>query len=301
MNKSYNQMIAGSGGIIVLLAFLISVLIYVALSTFYFKRIDNLIEILAILLTVMFVGGVGLIDDLLGWQRGGLSKRSRIILVIVAAIPLMAIKAGNSLVNMPFIGNVELGWIYPLLLVPIGIVGATTTFNFLAGFNGLEAGQGILLLVGASIVSYFMGNVWLTIILVCMIFALLAFLMFNWYPARIFPGDVLTYPVGALFAVSAIIGNFEKIALFFFIPFILEFIFKSRGKLIKSSFGVPKKNGCLELKDSKIYGMTHLAIWTLNKMGFDATEKKVVCLVLAFQAFIILLGLIIFRQGIFYV
>ncbi|HIF03136.1 MAG TPA: glycosyl transferase family 4, partial [Nitrospinaceae bacterium] len=32
--------------------------------------------------------------------------------------------------------------------IPLGIVGAATTFNFLAGFNGLETGQGILIFSG---------------------------------------------------------------------------------------------------------------------------------------------------------
>lgn len=300
MNKVNGNRVAGSGGIVVLMAFIVAVLLYVAFLTFYVEDTGNLVDILAVLLSVVFVGGIGLIDDLLGWQRGGLSRRSRIILVLMAAIPLMAIKAGESLVNLPLLGAVDLGIIYPLILIPLGIIGATTTFNFLAGFNGLEAGQGIVLLTGGVIVSYFMGNAWISVLLVCMIVSLLAFMKFNFYPAKVFPGDVLTYPVGALFVATSIVGNFEKVALFFFIPFIIEVALKCRGKLTKYSFGKPKKDGTIEMKYQKVYGLTHLAIWIMNLTGIKATEKKVVYLIWAFQTLIVLIGFFIFREGIFY-
>ncbi len=50
-----------------------------------------------------------------------------------------------------------------------------------------------------------------------MVGALLAFLWFNWYPAKVFPGDTLTYSVGALVACIAILGDMEKIAVILFI------------------------------------------------------------------------------------
>ena len=84
------------------------------------------------------------------------------------------INAGTSEVGLPFLGMVELGILYPLIIIPIGIAGATTTYNFLAGFNGLEARQGIIILTALSIVSYFTGNSWLALVGMCMVFSLLA-------------------------------------------------------------------------------------------------------------------------------
>jgi UDP-N-acetylglucosamine--dolichyl-phosphate N-acetylglucosaminephosphotransferase len=199
----------------------------------------------------------------------------------------------------PFFGSIDIGLLYPLLLIPLGIVGATATFNFLAGFNGLEAGQGILLLSALSIVAFFTGTTWLALIGLCMVIALLAFLFYNFTPAKVFPGDVLTYSVGALIAIMAILGNFEKVAVFFFIPYIMEVILKSRGKLVKYSFGKPQKDGSLELLYPKIYGLTHLSILILKKIGIKPTEKKVVYLIWTFQLLVIIIGFIIFRTGIF--
>src|SRR3989344_2898320 len=91
MNKLGEQKIAGSGGIVVVLGFILGTLTYIALKTFYFESTDNLIEILAALASILMVAGIGLIDDLFGWQRGGLSMKSRIVLVLLASVPLMVI------------------------------------------------------------------------------------------------------------------------------------------------------------------------------------------------------------------
>ena len=132
-----------------------------------------------------------------------------------------------------------------------------------------------------------------------MTFSLIAFMKFNYVPAKVFPGDVLTYPIGALIAAMAILGNFERIALFFFIPYILETGLKLRGSLEKESFGKIQSDGTLKKPYEKIYGLEHLAIVLLPKLGFRSTEKNVVHLLWAFQLLIIILGFIIFREGIF--
>lgn len=301
MNKfSPRASAAGSGGIIVVLAFVLGALLFIAYRVFFFHESATiLVNAFSLLTVILILSSIGLIDDLLGWQKGGLSRRSRIVLVALASIPLIAIHAGQSGVELPFFGAINLGLFFPLVIIPLGLVGATTTYNFLAGFNGLEAGQGILLLGAFGLVSYLTGSSWLSIIALCMISSLIAFLIFNWSPARVFPGDSLTYAVGGLLAMMAIFGNFEKIAVFFFIPYILETILKSRGKLVKHSFGKPTADGALDMPYTRIYGLEHAAIWFLNKTGLRATETRVVIALWTFQLIIIIAGFVIFRQGIF--
>lgn len=299
MNKYYPEKVSGSGGIMVVLAFILGLLLFIAYRTFILNSVTLLPEIIVTLSVILLLAGIGLIDDLFGWKLGGLSKRSRLILVAFASVPLMAINAGQGEVSLPFIGIVNFGLIYPIILIPIAMMGTTTIFNFLAGFNGLEAGQGILVILGLSIVAFFTGQSWLAVIGLCMIASLFAFLFYNFFPAKVFPGDVMTYPVGGLITILSILGNFEKIAIFFFIPYILEFILKSRGKLKKYSFGKPLKDGSLDLKYEKIYGLTHLSIFLLKKAGIKPNEKRATYLIWAFQIFVIVVGLIIFGKGIF--
>ena len=198
--------------------------------------------------------------------------------------------------SVPFFGNVSFGILYPLVLIPIGIAGATTTYNFLAGFNGLEAGQGILILGFLSYVAYVTGSPWLALIGLIMVAALIGFLYYNKYPAKVFPGDSLTWSIGALIAGMAILGNFEKIAVFVFTPYILETILKISGKLVKQSFAKPNKDGSLEMPFKKIYGLEHLAIYILKKLkpSKKVYEKDVVYLIHGFQIFMIVLAFFIF-------
>ena len=287
MNKFGHPKVASSGGVVVIMAFVLGVLSYVALKTFVFGGSVKILEIFALLSVVLILAVSGLVDDLLGWRNGGLSVRIRILLAIVASIPLVVINAGTHFMNVPFVGAVEFGIFYPLVLIPLAVVGVSTTYNFLAGFNGLEAGQGILILGFLSFVAYISGSPWLTVVGLCMVASLAGFYIFNMVPAKVFPGDSMTYAIGALIAGIAILGNFEKIALVVFIPYFIEMILKLRGGLKKHSFGIPDKKGYLKMPYDKIYGLEHLAIKIL---GRGATERKVGYLIHLFQLLFILVA-----------
>lgn len=300
MNKhGHPKNVASSGGVIVLMAFIVGVLSYIAFKTFILKTDIITLNIFVLLSVVLILAVMGLVDDLLGWRHGGLSVKIRLFLALVASIPLVVINAGDHIVSLPFIGIINLGLFYPLILIPIGIVGATTTYNFLAGFNGLEAGQGILILSFLSFVAYVTGSSWLSIIGLCMVASLIGFYFYNRFPARVFPGDIMTYSIGALIASMAILGNFEKIAVFVFIPYILEVILKLRGNLKKQSFAKPNKDGSLEMPYDKIYGMTHLSLFILKKFKTKVYEKDVVYFIFIIQILIILISLVLFWGWLF--
>lgn len=280
--------VAGSGGIAVLAGFLLSVFLYIGIKTFIFETEGNLIGIFGLVTTVVLAGLVGLVDDLFGWKKGGLSKRTRIVLMLCIAIPLMVLNAGTHQIL-----GINFGYWYPLLLIPFGVIGATTVFNFLAGYNGLESMQGMLILTALTIVNFSEGNLWLSLISASMVAALFGFWFFNKSPAKVFPGDVMTYSVGALIACIAILGNIEKIALFFFIPYAFEFFLKARGKLKKQSFSKVQKDGSLVPLYDKIYSLNHVALRVLMKVKKKVYEKDIVSLVNLFQLAIIVLGFVL--------
>ncbi len=290
--KNKEKNVAGSGGTMAVMGFIFGILLYVAISTFYLKSSAHLIEIFSLGLSVMIVAGVGFIDDLFGWQKGGLSKRSRIILVLFSAVPLMVINVGDSSMLLPFFGAVDFGVFYALFIVPLGIIGATTTFNFLAGYNGLESSQGILVLGAMAVTTYLVGMSWLSVIALYGVAVLLAFYIFNFHPAKVFPGDVMTYFVGGLIAIIAILGNIEKIAVIFFLPYIFEALLKIRGGLVKHSFAKLKEDGSLDEPYDKVYGLEHLAVRILKKVkkSKKVYEKDVVFFINFIQLIFIALG-----------
>ena len=297
VHKLSGETIAEGGGLIVLCGTTLGILLYIAINTFVFNGGDPsiLIQIFALLSVLFLASLIGIVDDLLGWKKG-LTKTMRILAMFFAAIPLVVINAGNSSAIIPLFGFMNLGLIYSLLILPIGIVGATTTYNFLAGYNGLESSQGIIIMIGLAITTYLTGNNWLTIIALCMAASLFAFYIFNKYPAKVFPGDILTYSVGAMIAGIAILGDIERIAILFFIPYILETILKLRGKLKKESFGRLNSDRSLDQPYEKIYGLEHLAIKILKtlKPSKKVYEQDVVRLINLFQILIIAIVLLIF-------
>lgn len=282
MNKFQRPEVAEMGGIAVVAGFLAGVFVYIGLVTFYFKTPGNLIFILATISTVLIVAIIGMLDDILGWKTG-LSQGKKILLTIPVAIPMMVVNAGESVTYIPFLGLVDLGMIYPLLVIPVGIIGASNAFNLLAGYNGLEAGMGALILGALGLAAWQGGQGYVSLLAAMGFFTLVAFLVFNWFPARVFPGNTLTYFVGALIACIAIMGDLTRVALFLFIPYFIEFVLKARGRFRKESFARPLGDNSLRMPYEKIYGLEHLAVRIIKRVKGECFERDVTVFMLGME------------------
>ncbi len=227
---------------------------------------------------------IGMMDDMLGW-RIGLRQRENVLITFLIPVPLMVVNAGNNVMAFPFLGTIDIGLLYPLLIIPLGIIGASNAFNMLAGYNGLEAGMGVVILSTLGLIAYSTGDTVATVIAVTTISALIALLYFNKYPAKVFPGDTLTYPVGAIVAIVAILGDMEKSAVMLFSLYYLEFLLKARGKLRPEWTAKLLDDGSLAVRD-KVYSIPHIAILLLRKMKGKAYEYEVVVVVLMLQGVI---------------
>jgi UDP-N-acetylglucosamine--dolichyl-phosphate N-acetylglucosaminephosphotransferase len=190
----------------------------------------------------------------------------------------MVVTAGHTEMALPFLGSVEFGIVYTLVLIPIGVMAASNLVNLLAGFNGLEAGTGAV--AGAALfwVAYTTGASEAAFISVALVAACAAFLVFNFYPARIFPGNAATYMIGALIAAIAIIGNMERVAVIALAPQIVEFFLKAKGWFKAENFGRLGRDGRLSY-EGQTQSLSHLLMKT-----FRPTEKQLVLMLLAIQA-----------------
>ena len=265
MNKYQGSLVAESGGIAVMISVILSVMLYIFFKTFILKTETHLLEVSTLIITLLLACFIGFIDDILGWKKG-LKGWQKILTTIPIAIPLMVINAGQHVMSVPFIGAVDFGLFYPLVIVLVGVVGATNGYNLLAGYNGLEAGLGAIIFMALGIISMVTGQLWLALIAGIIVLALFAFLIFNKIPAKIFPGDSLTYSLGALLACFAILGNIERAAIILFIPFIIEGILKARSKFKAENFGKVNKDNSIDMPYQKIYSLTHLSIVVLKKI-----------------------------------
>ena len=276
-NKENKPLFPTSGGIIVMGGMFIGLLMYVFFKVFFFDLEigkDYLTYVFAAITSILIITFVGFIDDLLIKRNhdsgSGLKQWQKPLLVLPAAIPLMVINAGTSIMSIPLFGDVNFGLIYPLVLIPMGVFGAANMVNLLAGFNGMEAGMGIVYTGMLGLYAYMNGRLISALIALMAFSALLAFYYYNKYPTKIFPGDSLTYLLGATLACIAILGNMEKACLIVAIPFFIEFVLKARGKFQKQSYGYYKDGKIHNLYGKEIYSIPHL----LTRTG-KYTEKQV--------------------------
>ena len=274
MNKKNTRLVPISGGLAVMAGIFIGVMFYIFYQTFYYKYTATLLYIFAGLTSIIMITFVGFVDDLIikksKESSAGLKQWQKPLLTLSAAVPLMVVNAGITTLWLPILGRTDVGLIYPLIFIPIGVVGAANMVNMLAGFNGIEVGMGIIYTGMLGLYAYVNNREVATVIALIVLFSLIAFYFYNRYPAKILPGDSLTYLLGGVIAVIAILGNIEKAALIASIPFLIEFILKARSKFKAKSYGYYKNGKIMSYHNNKIYSILHI----LTRTG-KYTEKQV--------------------------
>jgi len=295
LNKKNKPKLPASGGICVAAGIVAGLLSYVGIQTFVYGANAVSVYLLGVISSILIVTFVGLLDDLnikttpVQTKDGknvkiGLPQWLKPLLTLPAAIPLMVLNAGETTMMIPLLGEVNFGILYPLLLIPIGVVGVSNLINLLGGFNGVESGMGLVYTLALGIFGILYGSkVGLNngaVLLLITAASLLAFLRYNWHPAKILPGDSLTYLLGAVVVSGVVIGNMEKIGIIIMIPFILEFLLKLRSRFKASCLGILRKDGKLDPPyGKKIYSLTHL-VMSIKPM----TEKQVTISLIIIQA-----------------
>ncbi|MBS3156802.1 hypothetical protein J4442_01350 [Candidatus Woesearchaeota archaeon] len=266
-NKEDKLLIPISGGIPVMAGMFMGLSFFIFYTTFFGNLFDPYLGdkalnfLFAAIVSILMISFIGFVDDLIikrdKESSAGLKQWQKPLLTLVAAVPLVVVNAGVNTLSIPFLGRVDIGLLYPLVFVPIGVMGAANMVNMLAGFNGLESGMGLVYTGMLALYAFVNGRNTAALIAFMTFCVLLAFFYFNRYPAKIFPGDSLTYLLGAVIASVAIIGNIEKAALIVSVPFIIEFFLKLRGGFKKQSYGYYYK-GKVRSHYNKIYSLPHI-------------------------------------------
>src|SRR2546426_114470 len=231
------------GGIGVILGFYVGVGILAALVV----PADSSALFFAALSACLGAGVVGLMDDMFR-----LRKRSKAVLPFILALPLGAVV--YSAKNTVLLG-LDIG-ILMVLVVPLGMTSAANAANMLEGFNGLGAGLGVIMCLTMLGLAFLTGDLAGMYLVLPLLGALTAFLCFNRYPARIFPGDSMTLFMGATIAAAAIIARQKTYGALLFIPFIVEFALKARGRFRAENYGSLDSQGNLSY-DGPIQSLSH--------------------------------------------
>ncbi|XP_059563638.1 UDP-N-acetylglucosamine--dolichyl-phosphate N-acetylglucosaminephosphotransferase isoform X2 [Myotis daubentonii] len=195
----------------------------------------ELVALIGALLAICCMIFLGFADDVLN-----LRWRHKLLLPTAASLPLLMVyftNFGNTTIVVPkpfrpILGlHLDLGILYYVYMGLLAVF-CTNAINILAGINGLEAGQSLV--ISASIIVFNLvelegdcrdDHVFSLYFMMPFFSTTLGLLYHNWYPSRVFVGDTFCYFAGMTFAVVGILGHFSKTMLLFFMPQVFNFLY----------------------------------------------------------------------------
>ena len=204
--RVHDHPIPRMGGLAIFLGFVLSVLVFVDMTT----------PIMGMLVGAVIIAAMGAVDDIVNlnaWVKFGVQ--------IVAA--LVAIRSGIvfNVISNPILFSettfIPIGYLTVPLTV-IWIVGCTNAVNLIDGLDGLAVGVSAISSLTMLVVALFVAEPNVALILAALTGACLGFIPFNLNPAKIFMGDVGSQLLGFVLATVSIMGMFKFHAI---IPFLV--------------------------------------------------------------------------------
>ena len=196
------------------IAFIIGITVAVVVSMF--MKGSMTAEKIAILLSMFAFGAIGFIDDynkVAKKQNEGLTPKQKLLLQVVFGVALaiyMMTKAGTTML-LPFFGKtVDFGIMYIPFVVFIEVAMANAV-NLTDGLDGLAASTSSIVACTFAIVGMTVhgGSEPMAAAGQAVFGALIGFLLYNHYPAKIFMGDTGSMALGGVLSAMAIVGHME--------------------------------------------------------------------------------------------
>ena len=141
---------------------------------------------------------------------------------------------------IPFIGkSFDIGWFYYVLVIGV-LIGTTNAVNLTDGLDGLASGAMAVASLGFVAICFYFGKTNLAIFSFACFGACVAFLKFNYHPAKVFMGDTGSLALGGVLAGLGILTKTELLLIILGGLFVIETLsviiqvtsFKTTGKRI---------------------------------------------------------------------
>lgn len=223
------------GGIIVWGSVLLLALVFSLWDVLFPSALSRQLNFLTRAQTLLPLGAlvasalVGFVDDYfnvrqIGPKGGGLKVYHRLWLyTIVAAFGAwwFFFKLEWSIIHIPAIGDLEIGWWYVPLFMFV-IVATAFSVNEADGLDGLAGGILLFCFTAYTALAFALGRFELAMFCAAISGGLLAFLWFNVYPARFFMGDTGAMSLGTTLGVIAMLTNSALVLPIIAFPLVLE-------------------------------------------------------------------------------
>ena len=300
--RVHDHPIPRMGGLAIFMGFVLSVLLFVNMST----------PVMGMLLGAVIIAVMGAVDDIIS-----LKPLVKLAGQIVAAV--VAIRCGivfDTISNPNFLSPdafIQVGWLsVPLTL--LWIVGCTNAVNLIDGLDDLAVGVSAISSLTMFVASLYVADPFVSILLAALVGACLGFMPYNLNPAKIFMGDVGSQLLGFILSTVSIMGLFKFHAIISFIVPVLAlavpltdtaFAFIRRIAHGQSPFHADRGHLHHRLlamgMDQKqavavIYGISALLGLVAVLLTGNSLPMRVVCLVLALIVSIIV-WLFVFRHN----
>lgn len=190
-------------------------------------------------ISLLLYGLIGLIDDILKQNKSYLNFYYKIILQLISYMLIIQYISPSNEINL-IICTISCPMIIKYIFCYFVISGTANGVNLSDGLDSL-AGKCILNLATVlGIIAIMQGQDNIAKILFALSGAILGFLTFNLYPARIFMGDTGALGIGAMLAVASIMLNCEVMiiisGIYFFLASMSVIIQTIYFKLYKTRF-----------------------------------------------------------------
>jgi UDP-GlcNAc:undecaprenyl-phosphate/decaprenyl-phosphate GlcNAc-1-phosphate transferase len=196
------------------------------------------LEFLVLAIGGMAIVALGLIDD----TRG---LRAKWKLLGQIAVALFVCLSGYTLnqVSLPFMGETNLGIAVGGLVTVLWLVGLINAFNLIDGIDGLASGIAFIGAAALVVLGVVQEDVLVTLTGAALAGSLIAFLRYNFPPARIFLGDTGSMFLGYTLATMSLMGARKTEAAVIFVAPMLALglpIFETLVSIVRRYFrGVP--------------------------------------------------------------
>lgn len=182
------------------LIFLISITLVMIIMRYKFTS-----EGMIVLYGTLAFGLIGFLDDILKIihkDNEGLKSGQKFILQILFSVALAyyGYKFVGTSISIPFADfAIDLKWIYiPFVIFYYAAI--TNAVNLTDGLDGLATSVSVLVFTFFSILAFNMGNYSVAVFAIALVGALIGFLKFNAYKARVFMGDTGSLALGGALA-----------------------------------------------------------------------------------------------------
>ncbi len=141
---------------------------------------------------------IGILDDL-----HNASPRTKFIVIFIAATLSYMEGIGIHTLGTYFGYEFSLGW-FALPFTLFAVSGFTNALNLIDGLDGLSGSISIVILAVLFSIGYRHHDSFITVLSALMIMGILAFLYYNWNPAKIFLGDSGSLTVGFVISILSV-------------------------------------------------------------------------------------------------